>query len=153
MPERRKLDLRSFDDMVGEVDRLRQGGYSRAGNWDLGQVCQHLAISMKSSLDGFQVRAPWYLRLFLAPIFKRRLFRTRSMPAGIKGPPDLMPAATVDEETAVKSFKDETERLRNHVGDFQPHAFFGKMTPQETRDLHLIHASLHLSFLIPRPGG
>jgi Protein of unknown function (DUF1569) len=149
--ERRHLDFQDLDAVSTEVERLQRVGYTKVGNWDLGQCCEHLAKSMKSSVDGFQSRAPWLLRVFVAPIFKRRMFKTRKMPAGIKGPAELMPAAQVDETTALKFFDEQLGRLRNTTS-FQKHAFFGKLTRDEWIELHLIHSSLHLSFLLPRDG-
>ena len=150
--KRRQLDLRDFDALTAEVDRLKQSGYTKAGNWDLGQVCEHLGRSMQASLDGFGVRAPWFLRVFLAPFFKRRIFKTRVIPAGIKGPPELMPGPQVDETAAHKNFDAQLARVRDHPDAFQKHPFFGKLTTEEWRQFHLIHSSLHLGFLIPREG-
>jgi hypothetical protein len=149
--ERRKLDLRDLDALTADVEHLKRVGYTKIGNWDLGQCCEHLARSMRSSLDGFQAKAPWVLRVFLAPIFKRRIFKTRNMPAGIKGPPDLMPPAQVDETTALKHFDEQAGRVRNATA-FQKHPFFGTLSAEQWLQFHLIHSSLHLSFLIPRDG-
>jgi uncharacterized protein DUF1569 len=147
--ERRQLDLRSLDELTTEVERLQRTGCTKAGNWDLGQCCHHLAKSMQASVDGFSIKAPWYLRVFLAPIFKWRIYKTRKMPAGIKGPPDLMPTGPVDELTALKFFDEQLARVRNATA-FQKHAFFGTLTHDEWIQFHLIHSSLHLSFLIPQ---
>jgi hypothetical protein len=73
------------------------------------------------------------------------------MPAGIKGPPDLMPAAQVDETTALKFFDEQLGRVRTAT-TFEKHAFFGTLTHDEWIQFHLIHSSLHLSFLLPRDG-
>ena len=71
------------------------------------------------------------------------------MPAGIKGPPELMPTGPVDETTALKSFDEQLGRVRNATA-FQKHPFFGALTREQWIDLHLIHGSLHLGFLVPR---
>ena len=125
--QRRQLDFRDFDALTAEIERLKRGGYMKAGNWDLGQVCEHLGKSMQSSLDGFKEKTPWLLRVFVAPIFKRRIFKSRVMPAGIKGPPSLMPRPQVDETTAVKYFDQQLARVRDHKGTFPKHPFFGKL--------------------------
>ena len=150
--QRRKLDLRDYNEFTAEVDRLKERGYTQLGNWNLGQACYHLAKSMQQSLDGFTVKAPWFLRVFLAPIFKRRLFKTRVAPAGIKGPPDMMPPAQVDEVSTLKAFDEQLARVRDHRGEFQNHPFFGYLSNEQWKQFHLIHASLHLSFLIPHEG-
>jgi hypothetical protein len=148
--ERRRLDLRDFDALSADVERLKHGGYTKAGNWDLGQTCHHLARSMQVSLDGFAFKAPWYLRIFIAPIFKRKMFRTRTMRAGINGPPELMPGPQTEESSALKDVGAQLVRVRNNTGAFQEHAFFGTLTNEEWKQFHLIHAAHHLSFLIPR---
>jgi hypothetical protein len=147
--DRRQLDVRSLDELTEEVERLHRTGSTKTGNWDLGQCCHHLAKSMHASVDGFGTTAPWYLRVFLAPFFKRRIFKTRKMPAGIKGPPELMPTGPVDETTAVKFFDEQLARIRTATA-FQKHPFFGTLTRDEWIQFHLIHSSLHLSFLVPR---
>src|SRR5438132_505258 len=149
--QRRQLDLRDLDALSAEVEHLKSVGCTKVGNWDLGQCCEHLAKSMRSSVDGFQFKAPWLQRVFLAPIFKRRIFKTRKMPAGIKGPPNLMPADQVDETTALKFFDEQLGRVRTATA-FEKHVFFGTLTHDEWIQFHLIHSSLHLSFLIPRDG-
>jgi hypothetical protein len=148
---RRRLDFRDFEALTAEVERLKRG-CTKAGSWDLGQVCDHLGRSMQASLDGFKEKAPWLLRVFLAPIFKRRIFKTRVMPAGIKGPPSLMPGPQVDETTAVKYFDAQLARVRDNTGSFQAHPFFGKLTNEEWKQFHLMHASLHVGFLTPGEG-
>jgi hypothetical protein len=150
--ERRKLELRDFAELAAEVDRLKRVGCTKVGNWDLGQACYHLGLTMQQSLDGFTTRAPWLLRVTLAPIFKRRLLKTRVMPAGIKGPPVMMPPDRVDETTVLKHFDEQLARVRDHAGEFEKHPFFGYLTNEEWKLLHLMHASLHLSFLVPREG-
>ena len=146
---RRPLVFNNLDEVVRDAETLLTRGYEKAGNWDLGQVCEHLGRSMQASLDGFGVRAPWFLRVFLAPFFKRRIFKTRVMPAGIKGPPELMPGPQVDETAAHKNFDAQLARVRDHPDGFQKHPFFGKLTAEEWRQFHLIHSSLHLGFLFP----
>lgn len=83
VPQRRPLDFED-DDLAKEVDRLHTQGYDRAGDWDLAQVCDHLAKSMDASLDGFAFRAPWLFWALLAPIILRVVLKQRRMKAGFK---------------------------------------------------------------------
>jgi hypothetical protein len=55
-----------------------------------------------------------------------------------------------DEAAAVERFKQAIERLRAHPGELHPSPFFGYLTPQQWRDLHLIHCAHHLGFLLPK---
>ncbi|MBM3464879.1 MAG: DUF1569 domain-containing protein [Armatimonadetes bacterium] len=57
--KRRSLDLRDFDTLLADVDRLHAQGYDRAGSWSLGQCCTHLSKFIEKSTRGFEVKAPW----------------------------------------------------------------------------------------------
>jgi hypothetical protein len=39
----RTLSFPDLDAVVREADALRVGGYERAGQWDLAQICGHVA--------------------------------------------------------------------------------------------------------------
>jgi hypothetical protein len=45
------------------------------------------------------------------------------------------------------------DRLRTHQGEMHASPFFGYLTPQQWRDLHLIHCAHHLGYLIPKSAG
>jgi hypothetical protein len=147
--QRRQLDFRDFDTLAADVDRLHRDGYTKGGTWDLRQVCEHLTATMRMSIEGFTFKVPWWFT-FLRPLIRRRLFKTRKMPAGIKGPDPLMPAATGEETAALNAFHKELIRIRDHPGPFQRSPVLGRLDPDEWRQFHLIHASHHLSFLIPQ---
>lgn len=147
---RRHLDFHDFAAVLAEVEALGQKGYAKAGNWDLGQVCDHLATAMRMQMDGAPFRAPWLARTIFAPLILRVILKKREMRPGIKVPPALLPGSPVDEEAAIKAFSDVVARFRDHPGEFALHPFFGKLTPEQARQLHLIHAAHHLGFLLSR---
>jgi hypothetical protein len=146
--ERRNLDFHDFNSVVDDIDQLHKRGYTKAGQWDLSQICEHLAKVMRLSIEGFGFKGAWYIRA-LAPLIKRRFFKTRRMPTGFQAPGVLMPRNLGEEAQAVASCKEQLDRVRNYPGEFQPSPFFGRLSPEEWRQLHLIHAAHHLSFLIP----
>ena len=47
---RRSVEFRTLDDVLGEIECLRKHRYDRAGNWSLGQVCNHLSQEVDLSL-------------------------------------------------------------------------------------------------------
>lgn len=148
MSERRQLDFRKIDEVVAELDRLHKGGYSKAGNWDLAQVCNHCAIFVRGSLDGFTDRKlPWYVRL-VAPMLVRRMIRTRRMPEGVKLPPELLPRAG-DESHEVEELKRLLVCFRDHKGPLHASPFGGHTDYHTWHELHLVHCAHHLSFLHP----
>ena len=54
--KRRKIQFDSFAAMFDDIERLKRDNYQRAGNWDLGTICCHLADSIERSMDGFKTR-------------------------------------------------------------------------------------------------
>ena len=46
-PERRELYFSDLDEVVRDAEHLLAKGYDRAGNWNLAQVCTHLAEWMR----------------------------------------------------------------------------------------------------------
>jgi hypothetical protein len=150
--KRRALDFRSEDEVVAELDRLQKGGYEKGGNWSLGQICNHAAIFVRGSLDGFTgPKSPWWLGL-IAPMLVRRMIKHRRMPEGVKLPPHLLPAEGVDEGKEVEELKRLLLRFRDHQGPLHPSPFSGEMDRESWRQLHLVHCAHHLSFLHPKSG-
>ena len=146
---RRTLDFADFDAVLADVERLRRDGYRRAGNWGLAQACDHLTRFMRGSLEGFGFQFPLPVRLAGRWLILGRTLRTRRIPAGVKGPAPLMPPADVDADAALRDFAETLGRVRDHAGDFHPSPLFGRMTPEQWRQVHLIHAAHHLSVLVP----
>ncbi|HEV8060463.1 MAG TPA: DUF1569 domain-containing protein [Gemmataceae bacterium] len=146
---RRKLDYASFDDLLADADGLSSGQVQPLGNWSAGQIFRHLATVYVGSIDGFAMTFPLHIRL-VARLFKKKLL-AGSMPAGLKlpaqGSEELMPPPTSTEEglaelhAAVGRLQRETTRAK--------HPVFGNLTNEEWTRLHLKHASLHMSFLVP----
>ena len=54
--ERRKLTFASLDEVVADAENLLAKGYEKAGNWDLAQVCGHLAEWMRFPSTGSRSR-------------------------------------------------------------------------------------------------
>lgn len=132
------------------MDRLRAGGYSKSGQWDLGQICDHLNFFMSGSLDGHQFRVPWLIKTLFGRLVLKRILKHRRMKSGVMTPQKALPAPGGDEAAAVTSLKQTIERVLSHKGEFIPSPFFGYLTPQQWHDLNLIHAAHHLGFLQPK---
>lgn len=147
---RRTLDYRSYDELLADADKLSHGNVKAIGNWSAGQVFQHLATAYNGSIDGLPAPFPWYMR-FMARLFKKKIL-AGSMPPGLKVPSELakvvMPEPTATEEglanlhAAVERLQREPHRANNPI--------FGKLSREEWDRVHLIHANLHMSFLIPQ---
>jgi hypothetical protein len=153
--QRRQLDFHDFDAIAQDIDRLHTRGYQKVGNWDLAQVCTHLARTMEWSLTGTKFQAPWLFRNWVArkllvPIVLGRILKKRRLKTGFQAPAELIPSASpAAEAEAVLQCKQLLQRVRDHQGEFCLHPFFVKVTPEQQRQIHFIHSAHHLSFLVP----
>jgi Protein of unknown function (DUF1569) len=149
----RQLAFTDYAEVLAEVDRLHRGGYEKLGQWDLAQIGDHLTYFMLASLDGPTFRVPWLLKVLLGRLVLRRILKTRRMKPGAPTPQKPPPTAGGDESAAVTRFKQTVARLQAHRGELVASPFFGYLTPEQWRDLHLIHCAHHLGYLQPAQRG
>jgi len=147
---RRKLDFKSWPEVLADVDHLRRAGYDRAGNWDLSQIVEHVGEGLRTAQRGIDHRANWIIRKLLGPLILKRILSTRRMKAGIKVPQWWLPGPTHDESAAVDQLRSEIASFEAMTGAPHPHPFFGALTKRQWNELALVHAGHHLSFLVPR---
>jgi hypothetical protein len=150
--EPRQLDFNDFPAVLAEVERLHRDGYEKLGHWDLAQVCDHLTYFMQGSLDGYTFRVPWLFKVLFGRLALGLILKNRRMKAGITTPQKPLPAPGGDESAAIERYRQVVERLQAHQGELHASPFFGYLTPQQWRELHLIHASHHVGFLRPKSG-
>src|SRR5437016_5780144 len=121
-PARRQLRFASFDEVVADAENLLAKGYERAGNWDLAQVCGHLAEWLRYPMDGFP-RPP----LFIRPVFwlvrntvgkgmGRKILAGGRMKEGMPTAPQSVLAAGGDDAAAVGKLREMIARWRAHTG-------------------------------------
>lgn len=147
---RRRLDFKSWPEALADIDHLRQSGYDRAGKWDLSQILDHVGEGLRTAVRGNEHQGPWIIRKIIGPPLLRRLIRQRRMKAGIKVPGWWLPGPTHDESEAVDRFRGDLSAFQSLATKPFPHPFFGPLSKEQWNDLVIIHASHHLSFLIPR---
>ncbi len=153
---RRLLEFRDLDDVARDAETLHAGGYDRVGNWDLAQVCGHLAEWLRYPVEGFPrpplpIRAMlWGMRKTIGPRAMRKVLDARAFPEGGPTMRQTIPAPGGDEGAAVERLRQAVARFQAHEGPYHPSPFFGTMSREECRRLQLIHGAHHLSFLIPR---
>ena len=148
---RRRLDFRSWEDLLADVDTLAHRGYDRAGKWSLAQVLDHVGAGLRVAIAGSTKRMPWVMRMsarsFALPIMRA----WRRIPAGLPAPKWWQPQvpADADDAAAVARFRGEVEAFLAHAGPYHPHPAFDRIDRESYEDLMLIHASHHLGFLVP----
>lgn len=148
MAERRALKFSSYDQLLTDLDRLSED-YSKVGRWSLGQIAEHLRITMNGSLDPTTKRLPAPLRFILRHTMLRWLLKHNRMPAGVKAPKSIQPPPAVDDDAAVSRLRETIVLVRDHPREHYLNPAFGRMTRARWDHLQLIHAAHHLSFLIP----
>jgi len=148
---RRQLQFSKTEDIIADVEKLAAAREIRTlGNWSSGQVFMHLANTMNKSMDGFNHRLPWPIRV-IARVFIKRGFLKKPMKAGFQLPAKsaaelICPSATTEE--GLQNIRKALHRLQTE-DHREPSAFLGPMTRDEWEKLHCRHSELHLSFLIP----
>ncbi len=146
---RRKVNYRSYEELLADAERLSGPDVQLLGNWSAGQVFQHLATAYNGSIDGLPGTFPWHLRLMVWFLKKRLL--AGPMPAGFKPPRDLgdavLPAPTAT-DVGLANLRAAVARL-GRESSRAPHPLLGKLTNEEWDRVHLSHANLHMSFLAP----
>ncbi|QEH32566.1 hypothetical protein OJF2_10430 [Aquisphaera giovannonii] len=151
MSNRRPLSFGSLSEVMPEVDRLLLG-YEARGRWSLGQVCQHLARTIRFGVEGSSRRLPWLLRRTVGRAICGRVLATGRMPEGIPAPrgAGLVPQARADDRAEAEALRATIRYFQGIAGPLPEHPFFGPLTREEWERLHCIHSAHHLSFL--RPG-
>ena len=155
-PQRRQLRFNDLDEVVRDAEGLLARGYERAGNWDLAQVCGHLAEWLRFPVEGFpKAPAPiravfWVLRKTVGRKKLLTYITTGSFPAGKPTMPETVPPPGGDPRAAVEKLRTSVNRLKAHTGPIVPSPLFGPMTKEEAVRMQLVHCAHHLSFLVPK---
>lgn len=151
MAERRALRFARLDEVMPDVDRLL-AGHTTVGNWSLGQICNHLAATLRVAMDPPK-KMPWIVRRTLGPILLRHFLRRDSLPAGFKAPAMLVPKPGLDARAEAEALRATFRLFQERIPDEFDHAFFGKVRKTEFARLQCLHCAHHLSFAIPTTTG
>ncbi|PQO42993.1 DUF1569 domain-containing protein [Blastopirellula marina] len=150
--KRRELAFQSFDEVLADCKRLADVGYHHAGNWNLGQICQHLAAYMNQSMDGFVDPPPFWMpyakpvvrALYLPKILKGAHFKIKA-----KAPESTLPSTNADDEVRMHELEQAIARITAEDAQFVDSPAVGNLSAEEWRKVHLWHCQHHLSFLVP----
>jgi hypothetical protein len=154
MPERRELSFERLEQVMPEVDRLLDGGYDRAGQWSLGQICQHLSRTFRSTIEPEPRGAPRVIRATLGSWLFRHMVRTGRMKSGVPGPRGFMPDTAVEDRAGAEELRDMIPQFLERLPQTFDHPFFGRVSRDDFLRLQCVHCAHHLSYAIPRvPAG
>ena len=148
---RRELHFNNYDQLLDEVRSLAARPTRQLGNWSLGQICQHLGTVMDQSATADHLfRVPLGLRIFGRLI--RRWVLTRGLPSGYRLPPEgaaKFAPPPVSVEAGLATLEKGMAALAQ-TSRRTAHPVFGAMNVDEWHQLHLRHAEMHLSFIVPQ---
>lgn len=150
LPNRRPLRFDHLDDVVREAESLLAAGYTRAGQWSLGQMCDHLAQTVERCQDGFPMMMPAPIRWLITWIAWKKVLRHEQINRAVPAPKWLQPPDQIEDRAGVERLKAAIARYHKHTGPLHPSPVFGKMSADDWRAVHLWHSEHHLSFLHPR---
>ncbi|MCG8649097.1 MAG: DUF1569 domain-containing protein, partial [Pirellulales bacterium] len=128
---------------------------SRAGRWNLTQICQHLTSTMNGGMDGFGFRLPWILRATVAKWAFHYGLKTRKLGSGLPTFKMLKPTPTTaaDDPETIEACVDCCRRAADFAGPLVDYPLLNDPDVNLWRDFMWIHASHHLGFLIPDDHG
>ena len=154
--QRRQLKFDSLDAALVDAQKLLVIGYDKAGNWNLSQVCGHLANWLGYAMDGFP-KAPlpirmmlWTARHTIGPGKLKQYLDNGEMGTGKPTMPQSVPAPGGDDSAGVARFRETVDRVRRFAGTPLPSPFFGPMDRDTWVKLNCVHAAHHMSFLVSK---
>lgn len=151
--ENRGLHFRSPEDIISEVHRLARAGYTRSGNWNLAQICSHLADWALYPLDGYpSVPGPVRALLALLRITSggrqlKNVLENRGFGAGSPTIKESVHPEQLDESAQIQRLESALKRLASHTGTFHPSPLFGELNRETWIEVNLVHAEHHLAYL------
>ncbi len=149
--QRRHVVYVTLQDFRKDVQHLAGVDVTCVGNWSYAQIVEHLARAIDASIDGFSFRSNWLVRTLAAPLIKNRLL-TRPMKPGFTLPRranSYLPDPDTDFDAAHTHLESAIERLATTTPT-AAHPFLGRLSDREWLALHLRHAEMHMSFVVPR---
>ena len=153
LSSRRVVHYASLDEFQADAERLTTMKHRTVGQWTYPQILDHLTRTIVASIDGFGFQAPWVARKLIAPFLKNS-FLTKPMQAGFRLPvqaASILPGADLSLPAAIESLQSALARFAIEPQRAE-HPFLGKLASQESTALHLRHAELHMSFVVPAEG-
>ena len=145
VPAQRELIFSSLDDVMPEVERLL-AGHACAGEWSLGQICHHLAVTIHLTArpaSDVTKGTPDQAAL------REKFFSLGRFPPGRSAPPAIAPAPGLEDAEEAERLRKAIERFATAAGPFPGHPVLGPLSRDEWNRFHVLHAAHHLGFAAP----
>ena len=153
--QRRTVAFENLDEVIEDVRKLLDSGYSASGDWNLSQVCGHLNDWMQFPMDGYpKVAVPIRALLWLMKVTVGRRQLNRILESGFRVKTPTMPqtvhaADAQMDAAAVEQLVETINRFKKYDGPIATSPVFGELSAEEALQLQLQHCAHHLSFLTP----
>ena len=150
---RRKLAFASLTEVMPDVELLL-AGHTTVGKWSLGQILNHLALTVRLPMEGVPEKFSWPMRRLIGPIARRLSFRLGWIPAGVRVHKVYLPPSEGDTEREAEALRTAIRRFGGFAGWLDEHPLLGYFSKAQWERFHCIHCAHHLSFAAPlrRPG-
>ena len=149
-PERRELKFANFEEVVNDISELVASETRTSGNHSFGRIVEHLAITNNMVVGKLNPpKLPLIMRMFM-PFLKGRILNGPVDP-GFKLPTNDMqsffwPENEIEPQAALANFKESVASYETK-GPLPAHPIFGKASKEQTHNLLMNHAAMHLSFV------
>lgn len=151
MPQqRRETSFKTQQEIVQDIETLAQGNVKTLGKHSFAEIVCHLALT-NDMVTGKIVppKLPWTVRV-LMPLMRSKILNGPVKP-GFKLPKNMEPFFWANEKVelaeAINRFKASVDHLEAK-GPLPVHPIFGKATREQTENLLLSHAAMHLSHVV-----
>ncbi len=150
--EHRKLHFDTLADAMAEAERLAATEVTTSGSYSLGQIAEHLAITLNVA-GGFiePPKMPWFVKL-LGRAIKNMVINKPSKP-GFKLPSKAQsffwPGKELTTEQGMAKLRDAYSKFVS-LENYPVHPLFGRMTKEQSHQLQCRHFELHLGFVHPQ---
>ena len=143
----RDLYYDDLQQLIDDVERLRRG-YRQDGAWNLPRNAHHVRLVPNLWLQSPAMGQPdTELQRKMRPLFADVLAK-RQLPGRLDAPEHMIPpddASDADIDALIAFVR---ERMQ-HGFPAVNHRFWGDITPEQAKQLMLIHSANHLRFLHP----
>ncbi|MGN6505496.1 MAG: DUF1569 domain-containing protein [Tepidisphaeraceae bacterium] len=146
---KRTLHFDDFDAIIAELTRLRNGKYTKLGNWSLEQMCFHLASPIPQPLRAVPADPKPPVNAELITRFQHYADHDAPLP-GITAPPGTLPGESIP-TGIVDDLMARLKAVDAFAGAYVDLGPRGPVPTDVYKPFIRGHCAHHLSYLIPSP--